>query len=204
MVHNLVDGLPIEAVEKLEELEVNNPGLVFGLVGLEGLEACIGALTRDQRVELLGPAATNLDFQDLQVEEIKVLIDAVVEKTAEALPVLVDLAPVSTSKLEANDLPTHWQSLISAGWQNAHVVATYLDEHQDTLRGETIGKLFADRYRYLKSQHLTPEIIMDGLYEYLTGIGTVRPARQVAAQAILAYLFERCNIFENLTVGESS
>jgi len=38
---------------------------------------------------------------------------------------------------------------------------------------------------------------MDGLYEYVTGIGTVPTARQVAAQALLAHLFESCDIFES-------
>ena len=37
---------------------------------------------------------------------------------------------------------------------------------------------------------------MSSLYEDVTGIGIVLPARQVAAQALLAYLFESCDIFE--------
>jgi hypothetical protein len=38
---------------------------------------------------------------------------------------------------------------------------------------------------------------MAELYEMVTGIGSVTPARQVAAQAILAFLFESCDIFED-------
>jgi len=38
---------------------------------------------------------------------------------------------------------------------------------------------------------------MSALYEDITGIGVVLPARQVAAQALLAYLFESCDIFES-------
>ena len=201
MVHNLVDGLPIEAVEKLKELESNNQDIAFRFFGLEGFEALMQELTGDDRIWLLGPAATNQDFQDLQVEELKLLIDAVIANTTTAEPVLVDLTPVSVTKLEANDLPAHWKSLVLAGWQNAHVVAAYLDEHYDTLRGERIGHLFSSRYQYLRSQGLNSESIMDRLYEYVTGIGTVRPSRQVAAQALLAYLFEHCNIFENLATG---
>jgi hypothetical protein len=36
MVHNLVDGLPVEAVLKLEELKKANSSKKFGFIGLEG------------------------------------------------------------------------------------------------------------------------------------------------------------------------
>ena len=44
---------------------------------------------------------------------------------------------------------------------------------------------------------------MSGLYEMVTGIGSVAAARAVASQALLAYLFENCDIFEGheQTVG---
>jgi hypothetical protein len=52
------------------------------------------------------------------------------------------------------------------------------------------------RYQYLKAQNLEPRAIMSTLYEGITGIGAVTPERQVAAQALLAHLFESCDIFE--------
>ena len=67
------------------------------------------------------------------------------------------------------------------------------------LVGERIAKLFNDRYQYLRAQNLSSASIMDALYEFVTGIGTVPPPRQVAAQALLAHLFESCDIFENVT-----
>ena len=38
MVHNLVDGLPIEAVEQIEALGKSNPEKKFGFIGLEGFQ----------------------------------------------------------------------------------------------------------------------------------------------------------------------
>jgi hypothetical protein len=38
---------------------------------------------------------------------------------------------------------------------------------------------------------------MDALYEQITGVGSVSVQRQVAAQALLAYLFDACDIFED-------
>ena len=100
-------------------------------------------------------------------------------------------------KLEFNKLPNHWRYLISGGWQNAHIVAKYLDDHPDPLTGEKIAQVFRVRYEYLKAQGLASGAVMSGLYEMVTGIGIVPPERQVATQALLAFLFESCDIFED-------
>lgn len=204
MVHNLVDGLPVDAIEKLEELKKDNPDIGFGFVGLEGFEIRIDELDEGKKAELLGPAATNKDAQDVQMSELRDLINAVVSITTTSDPKLEGILPVPVDKLEANNLPSYWKSMISGGWQNAHIVASYLDRHHNALIGETIAQLFSARYQYLKSQKLAPASIMDGLYEYVTGIGSVAPARQVAAQALLAHLFESCDIFENVSAGGAS
>ena len=200
MVHNLVDGLPIDAVEMLNKLREDNSEIEFGFIGLEGFEQRINDLNKEQIEEILGPAATNQDAQNLQVEELRDLISGVVAATEKSDPKLADIAPVPADKLDANDLPEHWKMLISGGWQNAHIVASYLDQHYDPLIGETIADMFNTRYKYLKSQGLTPASIMDGLYEFVTGIGSVATERQVAAQALLAHLFESCDIFENVSM----
>jgi len=200
MVHNLVDGLPIDAVEKLEELKLANPDIKFGFLGLEGFEECITALPEGAATEILGPLVTNQDAQDVQANELRDLIKSVVAATDSSSPVASNLAPVPVDKLDANELPRHWRQLISGGWQNAHIVASYINHHHDPLIGETIAQLFNTKYKYLKSQSISPASIMDGLYEFVTGIGSVTPARQVAAQALLAHLFESCDIFENITL----
>lgn len=199
MVHNLVDGLPVEAVETLKKLERANPDIKFGFVGLEGFEERIDQLSDPHKVELLGPVATNQDAQNIQVSELKQLIEGVVKATEEDVEAPNSIVPVPVDKLEANELPNHWRHMISGGWQNAHVVVAYIDAHPDPLVGETIAKVFNDKYLYLKAQHISPAAIMDGLYEFVTGAGTVSAARQVAAQALLAHLFESCDIFENVT-----
>jgi hypothetical protein len=107
------------------------------------------------------------------------------------------IKPVPANKLDINDLPGHWRSLIAGGWQNAHLVKKYLDAHHDAMMGERLAQIFRDRYSYLKSQHLAPGSIMSSLYEMVTGIGHVAPPQQVAAQALLAFLFESCDIFED-------
>ena len=204
MVHNLVDGLPVEAVETLEKLRDENPEIKFGFIGQEGFEQRISDLDKHQIEEILGPAATNQDAQNLQVAELRDLIRGVIDATEKSDPELADIDPVPADKLDANDLPEYWKSLISSGWQNAYIVAAYIDNHHDPLLGETIAEMFNTRYKYLKAQGLSPASIMDALHEFVTGIGSVAPARQVAAFALLAHLFESCDIFENLSVEAAS
>jgi len=197
MVHNFVDGLPIEAVEKLEEIRKADKERKFGFISMEGFEERIFALDVANIEDLLGPAATARDAQNLQPVELRDLIAAVAAAADEVKSNVEPIAPVPAEKLVFNKLPGHWHSLIAGGWQNAHYVAKYLDRHYDPLVGEKIAQLLRDRYQYLKAQNLQPSAIMSQLYEMVTGIGSVTPARQVAAQALLAFLFESCDIFED-------
>lgn len=196
MVHILVDGLPVEAVEKLKAIQAANPTVKCGYVGVEGLAEMIFQLGTARIEGLLGPAATGHDAQNLQANELRDLVDAIVVSLDTAVTA-EPIKAVSPQKLTFNKLPNHWRALISFGWQNAPHVATYFGRHPDPLTGERIAKVFRDRYAYLRLQELKPSAIMSFLYTAVTGIGHVPPERQVAAQALLAHLFESCDIFED-------
>jgi hypothetical protein len=196
MVHNFVDGLPISAVEKLNEIIDKNKDRKFGFIGAEGFEERVFALEIAKIEQLLGIIPSSLDAHNLQSKELR---DLVGEVAAAADAVTFDLnaiRPVPPDKLEFNKLPSHWTSLIAGGWQNVHHVKNYLDRHHDPLIGEQIAQAFRVKYQYLKSQNLSPGTIMTSLYEMVTGKGHVTPQRQVAAQALIAHLFEACDIFE--------
>lgn len=200
MVHNLVEGLPVEAVEVLKSLRNENPDIKFGFIGLEGFGERISGLNDTQVVELLGPVATNRDSRNLQTTELRDLVNSVMQSAESMKTTVSRIEPVPFDKLDANNLPGHWRSLISGGWQNAHLVASYLDHHPNPLIGEQIARIFNEKYQYLREQKLSPCTIMTALCEMVTGAGSASPARQVAAQALLAHLFESCDIFENLSV----
>jgi hypothetical protein len=56
--HNLVNGLPTDAVLKIEEMKKAYPKHKFGTVGPAGLEERVFKLEAHHLIELLGPAAT--------------------------------------------------------------------------------------------------------------------------------------------------
>ena len=196
MVHNLVDGLPVEAIEKLEAMRTADTQRKFGFVGLEGFEERIFALDPEKIEDLLGVAASSRDAQNLQAAQLRDLINDVAAATDAVQADFTAIRPVPPEKLAFNNLPGHWRWLIAAGWQNSHLVSGYIGQHHDPLIGERVADAFRTRYRYLKAQDLAPGAIMSGLYEMVGGTGGVSAQRQVAIQALLAFLFESCDIFE--------
>ena len=147
MVHNLVDGLPITAVEKLHEIKNSYPTIKSTFIGLEWFEEHLQRLHSDHKVALLGPVATNRDAQNLQVEELQSLVRHLSDSTRLMPTSETVIKPVPKDKLKANKLPIYWNSLISGGWQNAHLVSSYFNNHPDPLRGETIANLFREKIR---------------------------------------------------------
>jgi hypothetical protein len=196
MVLNLIEGVPTEAITTLKRLETANPRLKFGFIGFEGFAERLFKLTPQQIGALLGPAASRSDAKNLDIETLRKLVNDLAAASDAAQPEAVDLRPVPVDKLVYNKLPNHWKTLISGGWINAPIVATYFERHPDPLTGDKIAALFKGKYSYFKAQNLAPGDIMAALFELVTGIGNVLPQQQVAAQALLAFLFENCDIFE--------
>jgi hypothetical protein len=204
MVHNIADGLPIEAVTTMNALREANSQLTFGFIGIEGFSERVFRLQSFQIESLLGPAASDADATSFDTAALRDLVQHL-RSEADAIDFdPQDLRPVPLHKLNYNNLPNHWKHLIAGGWKNAHLVGQYFDRHPDPLTGERTAKLFRDRYEYLKAQRLSPSDIMGTLYELVTGIGSVPPQKQVAAQSLLAFLFENCDIFEREPASQTT
>ena len=196
MVLNLIEGVPTEAITTLKTLETANPKIKFGFIGFEGFAERVFKLTPQQIGGLLGPAASQADAKNLDIATLRKLVNDLAAASDAAQSEAVDLRPVPVDKLVYNKLPNHWKALISGGWINAPIVATYFERHPDPLTGDKVAALFKGKYSYFKAQNLAPGDIMAALFELVTGIGNVLPQQQVAAQALLAFLFENCDIFE--------
>jgi hypothetical protein len=197
MAHNLVDGLPAEAIQTLEAIKKANPEIPCSFVAKESLTKTLLSLDEAVIATLVGPAATSIDEQNMQTTELRDLVVAVLAAVDETPLSTGDIKVVSAEKLAYNALPTHWSHIISAGWQNAHHVSSYFARHPDPMTGERVAQRFRDRYAYLKAQNLTAADIMTDLYGSIVGVGVASVPRMIAAQALLAHLFESCDILED-------
>lgn len=80
----------------------------------------------------------------------------------------------------------------------------YFERHQNPEYGKLVARIFREKYEALKLQNLSPDAIMSELYVQTAGNGIVPPARQVAVQAVLAHVFDSCDIFEDRPEAVSS
>lgn len=104
MTHNLVDGLPTEAVETLAAMRKANPQHHFGFLSLEGIEAKIFSMTHDKIEDLLGRVATSEDSQNLEVTELRALV-ANVARAADAIAVdVTTIAPVPVQSIYSSQI----------------------------------------------------------------------------------------------------
>jgi hypothetical protein len=194
--HNLVSGLPVEAVQKLEQLKMAGAHIV-GAIGPTALGNWVLELSEAELSAMLGPAATAEDSRNLRLEEVRQLVDSLIASLESDAPSTSEVKPVPFDKLAFNKLPQHWMQLLSSASANGPYVRQYFEQHPNVETGTLVARQFSDRYKALKQEGLDAGAILDALYEQITGMGAVTAVRQVAAQAILAYLFDACDIFED-------
>lgn len=200
--HNLIEGLPVDAVLAFEQLESDHPNIAFSIFGPPRFRSQFEALTIQQREAFIGPSARREDFLRLQIIELRETVNALITAVEldDAQP--EQISPVSPKKLEYNDIPSSWAQMIQNGRLNAHLVTGYFQDHFDALRGEKVARIFRSKYSELKAQGLSPRDIMAELYGFVAGVDAVPAERQVAVYSLLAHLFESCDIFENPPLPE--
>jgi hypothetical protein len=195
--HNLVDGVPVELILAIEGLKQANGNHVIGLVSPASLQELVLQLPQTRLETLLGPAATAADTANLRMDEVRDVVAAVIAAIDIGPVQDASVADVPADKLEFNKLPEHWVQIITSATKNAPHVAEYFEGHPNPEIGNIVATEFGSRYNALKLSGMKPGVIMDVLYEQTTGIGSVTAAQQVAVQALLAYLFDACEIFED-------
>jgi hypothetical protein len=201
-VHNLLDGTATDAtVKKIEDMKAVHTAHKFGVVGHKGIEDRVFKLPEHDILALIGPAVSAEDTRNLRLEIVAQLINGVMTAVETApMEETAPLKPVPFGKLEFNALPMHWRHAIKAAMPNTEHVADYFGSHVDTERGIKVAATFKARYKTLDAQGLAPGAIMTALYDDIVGVGVVPNERAVAAHALLAYLFEACDIFKDKPV----
>lgn len=204
MVHNIVEGLPAEAILELNSLKQQNPSLEFSFFGLPSMAETMADFPESELEKFLGRRARNEDFRNFQISEVKEIVDTIVSVTSEHKPMTGEITPVSSEKIDYNEIPGTWVAALHAGRLNEHHIQRYFEQHQVPTRGEVLASIFRNRYSELVAERLPPSLIMYWLYVLVVGQDEVEVSRQVAAHTLLAYLFERCEIFENAVEGSQA
>ncbi|MHB1628619.1 MAG: ABC-three component system protein [Bacilli bacterium] len=142
---------------------------------------------------LLGAVPTLDHMMRIDFEELKVVLLQISEQSESTEQ---DLRPVPQDKLNANGLSSSVQTLLKVGMARAKKVEDFLDHWHDPRLGDHVAEAFHRKYEELKRQLSVPDEIFWALQIYAGGSEIPLPKHQAAVLAVLAYLFERCHIFE--------
>lgn len=191
-VHNATDGLPPHVQALLLDFQKNNAGVTLEPWGLEELRLVFRRLSPDDLATWFGPpitdeVKTNLGYKDLQV-----VLESL---TAKAAPANVAVKDVPAGKIEANDLSYSASILIKQGMAKSPLVSAFFQDWHDETLGERLAVSFRAEYARLRTS-LHPNRIFSELQAWVGGEQRGTPEHEMAVVTVLAYYFERCDIFE--------
>ena len=175
------------------DFEQANKGITIEPWGLEELRFVFHRISSADKQTWLGFAPTvetkiNLGFSDLQ---------PVLEKLAtQPIPTDTSINRVPSGKIEANALSESVTTLIKEGMSKTDLVQQFFEQWHDSELGEKIAQSFREKYQSLEIKQLTPNTIFSELQSWVGGDRRGTPEHELAVLTVLAYYFERCDIFK--------
>lgn len=191
-VHNATDGLPPHVQELLLDFEAANPGIRLQPWCLEELRLIFRKLTADDKASWFGPALTDATKINLGFGDLKVVLERIAALPA---PPMTEVKDVPTGKIEANALSEAVARLLKEGMVKSPLVADFLTQWHDETLGERLAEAFKTEYRRLREGY-GPNQIFAELQLWAGGRDRGTPEHELAVVTIIAYYFERCDIFE--------
>ncbi|MGE3809748.1 MAG: ABC-three component system protein [Gemmataceae bacterium] len=190
-VHNAHDGLPPHVIDLMLTLE-QAYGVRLESCSLEELLVEFRGLSDDDKASWFGPAPTDAMVAKLGFEDLQPVLDRLAAQTE---PPDVEVLAVPMGKIEANALTQAEETILRSGMRKAPLVAQFLAKWHDETLGERLAEAFRNEYARLKRDNRASEIFGE-LQSWAGGSHLGSPEHQVAVWAIMAYFFERCDIFE--------
>jgi hypothetical protein len=195
--HNAPDGrLGPHIIEALAKLSKENPKIKIGHCGYEEMLAKFRQLSLYDLESWFGPsltmeANTNLGYSDLMA----VLTHIHVAPT----PTTSEVRDVSKGKIEANLLSHVVADFLKIGMQKSPLVSQFFNHWKNPSYGEQIALAFNNEYIALRNTtpQLHPDEIFGRLEAWAGGVANTTPSHKAGVLAVMAYLFDRCEIFED-------
>jgi hypothetical protein len=195
-VHNAYDGLPPHVQDLLLETERRNSGVKIEPWSLEELRVVFRRLgLPDLRSWFNYTPPTVAEQASIGFEDIRIVLEDI---AARELPKDHVVMTVDPGKLKANRLSNNVQVLLTAGMAKAPLVKQFFEEWDQPTYGERMAKAFGRRYRELReaTPALHPNEVFAELQRWTGGAKSQSASRLASVLAVLAYFFERCDIFE--------
>lgn len=196
-VHNAPDGrLGPHIIEALAKLAQQHPKIKIGHFGWEEMLTKFRQLSLPDLESWFGPSLTleanvNLGYTDLIVVLTHINIASA--------PATSEVKDVSRGKIEANLLSPVVADFLKIGMQKSPLVMQFFNNWKNPVYGEQIASAFHSQYVFLRDAEtpLHPDEIFGKLEAWAGGVINTTPAHKAAVLAVMAYLFDKCEIFED-------
>lgn len=195
-VHNSLNGLGPNQGRALLELHEKYPHIQIADWGYEALLNELLQLDDTSLVSILGPgrAPANFHMSQIRYEHIKFVLHSISQQPPD---IDQDLRPVPLEKLSTNNLSDRAVVLLNAGMTRAQLVENFFRDYIiDPTLGEGLATTFRQWYAELRDEKKSPDEIFLILHARVGGGSYSTPELEGAALAVLAYYFEKCDIFE--------
>lgn len=191
-VHNAHDGIPPHVQKKLLDLEKANPGFKLHLWGWHELLEIFRKLQREDLESWFGQAPNIQTKNKLGFKEIRVVLKTIALKQPDPG---VPVKQVRPKKIEANQLSDNITILLKQGITKSPLVEDFYRRWHDPKYGEHIAETFREKYKNLR-ENLTPNEIFYQFQTWVGGRERGSPEHEMAVLTVIAYYFEKCEIFE--------
>jgi ABC-3C protein len=191
-VHN-VKGLGPDVVGKLLELDQAHAEIRVDQWGYEALRQQFWRLRDEDIIAWFGAAPSVEAMLSLGYEDLRVVLETIARQTPPPDDVVM---PVDAGKLTANALSSEAKHLLALGMRKAKLVGRFFSDWHEPSFGDVVANAFTREYERLKSSGLTPDEILVRLQDFAGGRIHGSPSHETAVLAVLAFLFEQCDIFE--------
>jgi hypothetical protein len=198
-VHNSREGLGPDVTKKMLDIDADNAQIQVTHWGYEELRQEVFGLSEEDLASLLGPAPARQIMLQLGYDSLQIVLSTIARKPP--LPEQ-DIRPVPPDKLSANALSPYAETLLSVGMTRADLVGKFFDDWHDPTFGNEVAEAFSQEYKRLRDQNLPPDRIFQRLWIFAGGEPKGTPDHETAVMAVLAYLFEKCDIFEEPPLGQ--
>lgn len=207
-VHNALNGLGPDILTCLLDLEARHSQVRLAHLGYEGLELKAMSLEENHLEAVLGLAPDARSISAVRSSDLIQVIETIgrAEGLTEA-----EILPVSPEKINKNGLSVDSKFYLRTGQRKSSLVKAIFDSFPDPLASERIVQSFRNKYLDLKLQKLPGDQILSELIGFAGGYSDQRSLpdmeiqrHEAAVSAVLAYLFESCEIFEDRVDGDDA
>jgi len=197
-VHNADGGLPPHVQKLLLDFEKQNQGVTLEPWGLEELRVVFKKLSAEDKQIWFGFAPDDETKLKLQFEDLRIVLETLADGALASDRAVKD---VPRRKIEANALSKCVANLLKEGMTKSQMVKDFFEQWHDATLGERIAKSFRAKYELLRDEGMNPNRIFSELQTWAGGVDRGSPEHELAVLTVMAYYFERCDIFEEPREG---